>query len=119
MDVIDLETFIRPWYWDDGSHAFAREAGAFVLQFVRHLQAAGLSDEALQKHQDNAWLVGAFLCQYDYRETFSPAAFLNKPLFIDDFRFRMKDFPTEVASYEDTYRRLERYVRAFGYGDDL
>ena len=113
-----LEAFVRDWYWDETSHEFAREAGALLLRFVNHLRAAGLSEDAIELHRDNAWLIGAFLCQYESRSTFTPAAFLNTTLLIDDFRLRMNDFKWEVASYKETYQRLVRYIRAFGYGDD-
>jgi hypothetical protein len=113
----DLEVFIQRWYWDEASHEFAREAGAFLFQFMNHLRAAGLSKEALQKQRDNVWLIGAFLCRSVADQPFSPEAFLDKSLLIDDFRLQLQDFPTEVAAYEETYRRLERYVRAFGFGE--
>ena len=113
----DLESFIRNWYWDEASHQFARDAGAFLIHFMHHFQAAGLSTEAQRRHWDNVWLIGAFLCQYGYQPAFSPALFLNRSLLIDDFRFRMRDYADEVASYEVTWRELERYVRALGYGD--
>ncbi len=115
--MLDLETLIRNWSWDEASRRFASEAGAFLLQFVGHFSAAGASPAEIQQHWDNVWLIGALLCQNDYRETFSPAAFLNESLFIDEFRFRWQDSPAKVASYEKTWRELKRYVRGMGYGD--
>ena len=115
--MLDLETLIHDWYWDETSHQFAREAGAYLLQFIQHFRAAGATESKIQENLDNVWLIGAWLCQNEQQETFSPEAFLNEPLFIDQFRFRMRAFPDEVASYESTWHELKRCVRGMGYGD--
>ncbi len=113
----DLETLIRDWYWDEGSYQFAREAGAFLLQFINHFNAAGTRPSEIQQHLNNVWLIGALLCQSNYGQSFSPAAFLNKSSFLDEFYFGLQGFPEKIASYENTWRELTRYVRGMGYGD--
>ena len=116
--MLDLETLIRDWHWDETSYQFAREVGVFLLQFINHFNAAGTSPSEIQQHLANVWLIGALLCWNDHPEPFSPAAFLNESFFIDEFRFRLHDFPDKIASYEKTWRELKRYAHGRGYGDE-
>jgi hypothetical protein len=44
--------------WDEPSHAFARQASAFLLGFLNDLAMTGVSRQTLRKHEQNCWLTG-------------------------------------------------------------
>ena len=39
----EVEEFIRDWYYDEQSHEFARQLGAFLLRFLADVESSGLS----------------------------------------------------------------------------
>jgi hypothetical protein len=75
--VHELEDFIHDWYYNEPSHEFARQLGAFVLQFLAYLESTGLSEESLRRHANNCRFIGKFECDYGYHDVFSPAIFLE------------------------------------------
>ncbi len=116
LDLVHLEEFIQDWYWDERSHEFARQMGAFLFQFVDYLETTGLSEATMRKHISNCWCIGKLECDYGYRDTFSPSIFLGGPSYLYEFKRKMSDSKYAIASYEATWRKLARYIRALGYG---
>lgn len=112
----ELEEFIRDWYYDESSHQFAREVGAFLFRFLDDLALSGISEKTLGRHEENCWLIGKFTCDYGYHKAFSPAIFLGGPGYLPEFKRKVTDAKSAVAAYEATWRKLEGYVRAMGYG---
>jgi hypothetical protein len=51
LEESQVESFIKDWNWDETSHEFARQMGAFLLQYMDHLSSSGLSQEMLRKHR--------------------------------------------------------------------
>lgn len=113
----DLEEFIEDWYWDEPSHELARQLGAFLFEFLDDLATTGLSDRTWQKHIDNCWLIGKFVCDYGYYDEFSPEIFAGEPSYLYEFRRKVSSSKSAVASYKATWRKLARYARSQGYGD--
>jgi len=113
-----LEDFIQDWYWDEPSHELARQMGAFLFEFVDHLETSGLSGKTVQKHLDNCWLIGKFECDYGYHKTFSPEILLGGPAYLYEFKRKVSDAKSAIASYKSTWRKLDRYVRSLGYGSN-
>lgn len=107
-----VDTYIKDWNWDEASHQFALQMGAFLLQFTDHLRSSGLSQETVRKHASNCWLIGSFECDYGYHDAFTPAIFLDGPGFIYEFKRKVSDSRYTIASYESTWRKIEKYVRA-------
>jgi len=113
----ELEDYIQDWHWDEQSHEFARQAGAFLFQFMDHLATTGLSRRTMRKHESNCWCIGWLECSYGYHDTFSPQIFLGGPSFLYEFERKVSDSKYAVASYKATWRKLARYVRSLGYGE--
>ncbi|MFQ5343909.1 MAG: hypothetical protein ACE5F6_20385 [Anaerolineae bacterium] len=113
----ELEDFIADWYWDEASHEFARQLGAFLFDFLDELATTGLSDRTWQKHVDNCWLIGRFVCGYGYYDEFSPEIFAGEPSYLYEFRRKVSDSKYAVASYKATWRKLVRYARSLGDGE--
>ena len=107
-----VEAYIKDWNWGAASHEFALQMGAFLLQFMDHLHSSGLSQETVRKHEGNCWLIGSFECDYGYHDAFTPAIFLDGPGFIYEFKRKVGDSRYAIASYESTWRKIEKYVRA-------
>ncbi len=53
LNMPEVEEFIRQWYYDEPSHEFARQIGAFLLQFLTDLESRGLSPWSLRQHRSN------------------------------------------------------------------
>jgi len=106
-----VERFIQDWYWDEPSHKYARQVGAFLLAFITHLAEAGLSEQTVHKHFRNCLSIGRLACRYGRRKEFSPAIFLGEPSFVKEFKRHVSSSESAIASYEVTWRRLQRYVR--------
>jgi hypothetical protein len=113
-DLQELEEYIQDWHFDEASHEFARQMGAFLFQFFAHLEASGLSRQTIRKHESNCWCIGKFECDYGYRDTFTPATFLGGPSYLTEFKRKISDSKYAVDSYQATWRKLERYVRSLG-----
>jgi hypothetical protein len=113
----ELEAFISDWHWDEQSHEFARQMGRFLFQFFDSLEESNLSDKTIRKHENNCWLIGHFETSSDHNEPFSPAILLNGSWFVGEFEHKVSDAESAVSSYEATWRKLEKYVRARGYSD--
>lgn len=113
----ELEEFIRDWYFDEPSHQFAREAGAFLFRFLDDLALGRISEKTLDGHTQNCWLIGKFTCDYGYHKTFSPAIFLDAFGYLPEFERKVSRAKSAIAAYEATCRKLEGYVRALGYGE--
>ena len=111
-DNQSVEQYIKDWNWDEASHEFALQTGAFLLQFMDHLRSSGLSQETIRKHESNCWLIGFLACDYGYHDAFTPAIFLGGPGFIYEFKRKVSDSRYAIASYESTWRKIEKYVRA-------
>ena len=60
----ELEEFVQDWFWDEQSHEFARQVGAFLFQFMDYLETTGLSRRTLRKHSSNCWCIGSLECSY-------------------------------------------------------
>lgn len=112
----ELEDFIYDWYFDEPSHQFAREAGAFLLKFLDDLAWSGVSEKVLIRHERNCWLIGKFTCDYSNVRVFSPKLFLGGPGYLLEFKRKVSTAKSAAAAYEATWRKLEAYVRAQGYG---
>ncbi|MGB8648477.1 MAG: hypothetical protein WCF84_24795 [Anaerolineae bacterium] len=108
----EVEEFIRDWYYNEPSHEFARQMGAFLLQFLADLQSTGPSVRALRQHRSNCWLIGKFECDYGHHDTFSPSIFLSGPFHLYEFKRKVSDSASAVSSYRATWRRLEKYVQS-------
>ncbi len=107
-----VDTYIKDWNWDAVSHEFALQMGAFLLQFTDHLRSSGLSQETVRKHENNCRFIGWLECDYGYHDAFTPAIFLDGPGFIYEFKRKVSDSRYAIASYESTWRKIEKYVRA-------
>jgi hypothetical protein len=106
------EEYIKDWNWDENSHEFALQMGAFLLQFMDHLRSSGLSQETVRKHENNCRFIGWLECDYGYHDTFTPAIFLGSPKFLYEFKRKVSASRYAPASYESTWRKIEKYVRA-------
>ena len=111
-DNLQVEEYIKGWNWDAASHEFALQMGAFLLGFINSLQASNLSPDTIRKHQSNCWLIGSFESDYGYHDAFTPTIFLDGPGFIYEFKHKVSDSRYAIASYESTWRKIEKYVRA-------
>jgi len=109
-----LEAFIEEWYDDEPTHAFARQMGAFLFQFLDNLEATGLSEQTMGKHEENCWLIGRLTTEYGGYRTFTPGIFLGGPKYGDEFQRRVTTARTALASYERTWRKLEKYIHELG-----
>jgi len=105
------EAYIQDWNWDETSREFTLQMGAFLLEFMDSLHDSDLSLDAIRKHGNNCWLIGAFTCDYSECKTFTPAIFLDGPRFLYEFERKVSRSKYAAASYTSTWRRLERYVR--------
>ena len=113
----ELEEYIEDWYWDEPSHEFARQVGAFLFQFMDYLETTALSERTIRKHESNCWLIGKLECDYGYHDTFSPEIFLGEPSYLIEFKRKVSDSKYAIDSYKATWRKLARYVRSLGYGE--
>jgi hypothetical protein len=106
----ELEMYIQDWHCDDASHEFARQMGAFLFQFLDDLESTGLSRATMRKHESNCWCIGWLECSYGYHDTFIPAIFRGGPSFITEFKRKVSDSKYALASYQATWRKLEKYI---------
>jgi hypothetical protein len=111
----ELEEMIEQWYDDDVSHAFARQVGALLLDFMNYLAASGLSEATLRRHEENAWLIGKFTCDARSDRLYTPALFLGPPAYLEEFRRKVSASAVALDAYQATWRRLARFVREQGY----
>ena len=118
-DLQELEGYIQDWHRDDASHEFARQMGAFLFQFLDHLEASGLSRQTMRKHESNCWCIGWLESSYGYHDTFVPDIFLGGPSYLTEFKRKVSDSHYAVNSYLATWRKLERYILSLGYGNNL
>ncbi|PKO23305.1 MAG: hypothetical protein CVU38_04645 [Chloroflexi bacterium HGW-Chloroflexi-1] len=109
-----LDEFIEEWYEDEKSYAFARKMGTFLFQFLDDLETTGLSEKTLGTHEENCWLIGRLTAEYGGYQTFSPDIFLGGPKYLEEFQRRVTSAKTALAAYQQTWRRLEKYVREMG-----
>jgi len=112
-----LEAFIADWHWDEKSHEYARQMGAFLFQFLGYLYDSYLTDQTLRKHERNCWCIGSFESRYGSHDTFTPTIFLGGPEFISEFKRKVGDSPAALNSYKTTWRKLEKYIYSQGYKD--
>ena len=106
---------IEDWYGDEESHAFARQIGALLIEFLNYLEWTGLAEPSLRKHEQNCWLIGKFTCDYGGFKTYTPAVFVGEPRYLDEFRRKVSNSASAVNSYQATWRKLGRYLREQGY----
>jgi hypothetical protein len=106
-----VEAYIKDWNWNESSHEFALQMGAFLLEFMDSFCTSDLSPATIRKHANNCWLIGAFTCDYRESKMFTPAIFLYGPGFLHEFERKVSNSKYAVASYVSTWRKLERYVR--------
>jgi len=115
----EVENFIVDWHWDEPSHGIAQEMGAFLLEFIDHLRAKGLSARTIRKHFRNCWAIGNLSCSYGYFDSFDPKLFSGGgPLHLYEFRRKFADTQGQVRSYEVTCRKLARYVQSLDFCDE-
>ncbi len=112
---VELEEMIADWHWDDASHAFARQVGILLLEFLNYLEWTGLSAQTLRKHEQNCWLIGKFTLDYGSDVNFTPAIFLGEPRYLAEFKRKVTSSPNAINSYKATWRKLDRYIRRMGY----
>ena len=106
------EAYIKDWNWDAESYKFALEMGVFLLQFIDRLHASDLSQTTIRQHEKNAYLIGAFECDYGDHDLFTPAIFTNgPPAFLFEFKRKVSSSQYAVASYKSTWRKIEKYVK--------
>lgn len=115
LDDVELEEMIAGWYWDDASHAYARQVGTLLLEFLSYLEWTGLSEQTLRKHDQNCWLIGKFTLDYGGYETFTPAIFLGEPGHLAEFKHKVSSSPNAINAYKATWRKLGRYIRERNY----
>ena len=114
----ELEEFIADWYWDEASHQFCREMGAFLFAFIDDLiENANLSERTIQKHIDNCWAIGNLTASYGSYDTFSPKIFLSGPSYLYEFKRKYSGSKSALSSYQATWRKLEKYARSLDYED--
>ena len=111
----EIEAMIEDWYWDDESHAFARQVGALLIEFLNYLEWTGLSEQTLRKHEQNCWLIGKFTCDYGGFKTYAPAIFQGGPRYLGEFRRKVSSSANALNSYQATWRRLGRFLREQNY----
>jgi hypothetical protein len=111
----EIEKMIEDWYWDDESHAFARQIGALLLEFLDYLEWTGLSEQTLRKHEQNCWLIGKFTCDYGGFKTYTPAILQGGPRYLGEFRRKVSSSANAVNSYQVTWRKLGRFLREQDY----
>jgi hypothetical protein len=105
-----MEEFIQDWHWDEPSHDFARQVGKYLFEFLDHLRMVGLSERTIRKHKRNCQAIGYLTCLYGYHHTFCPRIFATDPSYLWLFKRKFSDSRYAVASYQATWRRLERYT---------
>jgi len=115
LEEESLDEFIEEWYHDERSYEFARQMGQFLFQFLDYLETTGLSDQTIEKHEKNCWMIGRLTSEYGHYKTFSPTIFLGEPKYLAEFQQRVSRTKSALASYKATWRKLEKYVRALGY----
>lgn len=115
LDEAELEQMIEHWYWDEPSHVFARQTGAFLLRFLDFLESQRVPERALRKHEQNCWAIGKLVCKHGGHTAFTPSIFLGPPAYLDEFRREFSASPDAVTSYKITWRRLGEFVREWGY----
>lgn len=114
-DDEELEEMIAQWHWDEPSHAFARQVGALLLDFMNYLATQRLSESALRRYEKNAWLIGKFTCDAHRAELYTPALFAGPPAYLAEFRHEVGDSAVALNAYQATWRRLARFIREQGY----
>ena len=113
----ELEAFIADWHWDEKSHEFSRQMGAFLLQFLDYLAESNLSEKTVRKHESNCWLIGSFEAHYGGHDTFAATIFLGGPSYIEEFTRKVSNSPAALNSFRSTWRKLEKYIYSLGYDD--
>ena len=111
----ELEDMIQDWYGDEESHAFARQIGSLLLEFLNYLEWTGLAEQTLRKHEQNCWLIGKFTCDYGDFKTYAPAIFQGGPRYLGEFRRKVSSSANALDSYQATWRRLGRFLREQNY----
>lgn len=106
----EIERYIRDWYWDEKSRAFAWELGVFLFGFMDYLESLGLKDATRSRHEANVWNIGIFTCQYGFHEKFEPEIFDYPPFHDIEFRRKVSDSDSAIKSYESTCNKLAKYV---------
>lgn len=115
MNDQELEEMIAQWHHDEPSHAFARQVGVLLLDFLNTLEDTRLSEQTLSKHEGNTWLIGKFTCDYRSDQPFTPTLFAGAPAYLAEFQRKVSDSPAALDSYQATWRRLARFIREQGY----
>lgn len=111
----ELEEMIAQWHHDEASHAFARQVGVVLLDFMNTLEDTGLSEQTLRKHEGNTWLIGKFTCDHRSDRPFTPELFVGPPAYLAEFQREVSNSPVALDSYQATWRRLARFIREQGY----
>jgi hypothetical protein len=107
----EIERYVEEWHWDEKSHAFACEAGAFLYNFMDYLDESDLTSATIKKHVNFTWCIGYLTCHYGQYETFSSEIFADPPFYITEFRQDVDDAPQASRSYERTCNKLAKYIR--------
>jgi hypothetical protein len=111
-----LEDYIQDWYWDEESHQFARDIGAYLLRFMDYLHKLGLAERTVRKHTWNCWFIGILECQYGYKKEFSAGESFETPWAPYQYEFSRKSTDSKYAldSYKSTWKKLHEYTKALG-----
>ena len=105
-----LEAFIKDWYWDEATHNYARQMGAFLFEFLDDLDFYGLTEKTIFKHEGNCWSIGMLETRFGKHATFTPDVFLGGPKFIEEYKLKISDSKSSISSYQTTWRKLEKYI---------
>jgi len=95
----ELEAFIQGWHSDEKSHDYARQMGAFLFEFLDDLDANGLSEQTIIKHERNCWAIGWLEAHYGKHATFSAEVFLGGPKFIQEHKQKICESKSSITSY--------------------
>jgi len=119
----EIENYIHDWYWDTNSHKFAFELCTYLFDFMDDLEEnSKLTKSTIRKHFGNCWSIGILICQYGYYDKFSPKIFSYPPYQDIEFRRKFSDSKYQIASYNSTCRKIEKYAIKKGdlsYEDEI
>jgi hypothetical protein len=104
------DIFINGWNYDQDSPDFARQVGLLMIGFFQSLLDEGLTEKTMDRHEENSWWIGKFLCDKYRQESFSFDMLYGSPRFVHEFANEVSDAPTRINAYRTTWRKLSRYA---------
>lgn len=106
----ELESFISDWHWNQESHAFAQELGAFLFGFMDYLVQSGASERSYRTHSGNVWCIGYLTSEYGCYKKFSPDIFKWPPFHDIEYKRKVRDTANALKSYSATCNKLSKYA---------